>query len=240
MGAKKFFTTKKIVLFSIIVAVLVFLFGLLPFSFGSIAKYEIERFGTKSFKANLRLGQVYVSILSGTLVSTSLEIDNPDGFGSGFAIKSGTVTAQANPFSLLRDVTTVNSMVVHSPLINYIKGGGTSNIEKLSANMSSSPHKDEYLNKKKFIIKELVLKNPRVIWHPPIIHTPATFSLPDIRIANIGAGGGINTSEIMTLVLERMIPPVNKALEGEMEKIGSAGKGAIDKVKDKVKGLLNQ
>ncbi|MBT3182521.1 MAG: hypothetical protein HN337_08460 [Deltaproteobacteria bacterium] len=240
MKISKIFTPGKTVAIAVAVIIMTLLFVVLPLSLGSIAKNIVMEYGPDAIGADVVLNHVYISALSGKLKATDLEIGNPKSYGRGFSIKAPSIKATAKPFAVFRKEIVIDSVVVDNMLINYIKAGKADNIDALRRNVDKSTSDSWLMKDRKFVIKSLLLKSPRVIWHPPIIKKSVTFDLPDIHMTNVGEGGALSSSEVMSLIISKMLPPVSRAISLNAEQLKSDTENKARKVESKVKQFFKR
>ncbi|MFH1652947.1 MAG: hypothetical protein ABIE74_02725 [Pseudomonadota bacterium] len=232
----KIFTPKKVIALAVFVVIFVLLFVVLPLSLGSIVKFGAERLGKKTLQADLVLGKVYISPLSGSALISDLSIGNPKGFGRGDALYAPEISVKMKPMAIFKKTIEVNRVVIKSPAINYIESGRKwSNIDQLQKNAESPSGDDKKSDGKKFVIKTLIIQAPTVRWYPDIPgHKAITIKLSDIIINDVGEGGSVDTTKIIAMILKKMLPSIHKNILKEM------GKGKIQGIGHGIKDLFRK
>ena len=205
-----------------------------------IIKDVIIEYAPKAIGAEVSVNHVYISPLSGTFAATDVEIGNPEGWGDGFAVKAPNISASAKPMAIFSKLIKVDKVVVDSPLINYLESKGSSNIDALSRHGGEAEQKSWFMKDRKFVIKTLILKSPRVIWHTPLVDKAVVIDLPDIVMSNVGEGGGLSSSKVISLVMGKMVPPVSSAVKLKAKKLGHDVSRGARKLGDKIEGLFKK
>jgi hypothetical protein len=242
MKIAKWFTPKRTIILSSCVVVLVFVFLLLPFMAGTFIKTVAEGVASKKLETYVVLGGMYVQPLVGRARIQGLHIANPEGFGSGDAISASSVKIRMSPLAIFRENVEISQIIVSGIFIDYIKSSGGSNLDKLQSNVSRSHHKESSLDGGKLVIKKLVIEGASVRLHlPPPVDTAMTVDLPDMTLTNVGANGGVDSAQIIALMIGRMLPSIRSNMLSEVKNATkNAGERGVKNIGKDIKGVFKK
>jgi uncharacterized protein involved in outer membrane biogenesis len=229
-------------------------------SLGKIVKNRANVLGPQIAKVDVTLDNASVWIFPGRAQLTGLTIGNPPTCKSKVAVKIGDISVRLNPLTALSEKMIIDSVIVKSPEITLEGGLKKNNLTQIQQNV------EDYLNggaapaadqpsapagaskpSMKFQVNELVISGAKL--HViSLFKTGANISmpLPEIRMANLGAGeGGLTSPEIIHKALAAVL---NSIAENAADTVSNLGKDAVSKAKkfdfkkagEKLKGIFGQ
>ncbi len=227
---------KKVILISggIIIVLIVVGIIVIGSNIGGIIKKAVNTYGPDITKTELRLGDVNVSIFSGSVKLKDFFLGNPTGFQSPYAMKVNSVSVDIDLGSLTSDTIVINKIEIISPEISYEKSARSDNFQTIMNNVTSSskhenkakeePGKKEEAGKKIFI-KDFIIKQAKVLVSTPMVKRSFTTTLPDIHLQNIGGDkGGVPPSEavqkIVAVLYQKLTSPeINKLVNENLKSL---------------------
>jgi len=218
---KWFFIIGGIVIVIIIVGIII-----VASNIGGIVKKAVNEYGPKITKTELRLGEVDVSIFSGSVELEDFFLGNPKGFRTPYAMKVDSIDVDVQLRSLAGDTIVINKIEIDEPDINYEKTSGTDNFQAIMNNVASTSKKEKSARMqkqskegpgKKIFIKDLIIKEPKVRVSVPRLNRSFKVTLPDIHLKNIGEDkGGVVPAEavrrVVQVLYEKLTSPEMKSL----------------------------
>lgn len=185
-----------------------------------------------------------------------LTIGEPPGFGDAPALELGRAGLRLDPWAVFDDPVTIDGITVEGLHVRFIWRDGRSNLtalkqrlDELAARWESSDQAEEGPALR---IRELLLADIRVTVTGELPDAIAgtigarnrsgerTLTLADMTLTDIGGRDGVPASEALRLVLQALIPQIEKAARSQLA--DWAGRKLKKKVKnkalDKLRGLL--
>ncbi|MBM4309913.1 MAG: AsmA family protein [Deltaproteobacteria bacterium] len=252
---------KKVMIIGLLL--IVFIAGVLVFGaskLGPLIKTAVNTYGPQLTKTELRLGDVSISLLSGTAELRDFFLGNPQGFASPEAVRVGSISIDIDKKSIAGDTIIIHSIEVIAPAITYEKKRGTDNFQAIANNVSSGssrprPAKDSAKQEQKsepgknILIENFILKQGTVTLAASLAGgTVISATLPDIHLKNIG-GQGASPQQVFAEILMALHQQVTSATVTdvlnqrlkELEKnLGGSLRQQADSVKDTVKGIFGK
>lgn len=195
--------------------------GVAVFSIDSIAKRGIESGGTYALGVPTTLDSASVGILGGTFSMSGLKVANPPGYGSSPFMSLGSGGVAVSLSSLREPVVQLPRLGLDNLSVSLEKKGGTANynvildnLKKLSSGGSSKKSGE---NEKKFVIKELSLKNIKIgvdlLGAPGGVGNLAKVTIPidEINLQNVGqtgtgvAGTGVTMEQLSSIIVQAVL-----------------------------------
>jgi len=254
----------KKVLIIIVAAVVIFVAVLIigASKLGPIIKTAVNTYGPQLTKTELRLGDVSVSLLSGTVKITDFFLGNPKGFTSSEAMKVGSMYIDIDEKTITGDTIVIKTIEVVAPAITYEKKRRTDNFQTIANNVSSAsspktPEKESAKQEasgpaKQLLIRDFILKQGTVTLATALTGGKAvTARLPDIHLKNIG-GQGASPQKVFGEIfkaLQQQITSgsVKDALNQNLKELGKSldslegeAKKQAEGFKGTVKGLFEK
>jgi uncharacterized protein involved in outer membrane biogenesis len=265
---KKNILLKKIILFTFLGLVVVFVAGVLVVGLhlGDIVKAGMERVGPRITQTSLTVNSVNLALLSGSAGVNGLVLGNPEGYQAPQSISVGKASVSLSPGSILSDKIVIHSVEVRNVEITF-EGNplGANNLTKLMDNVDSlTPAADQAATNapaattsagekkpaKKFEVDDFVITDAEI--HADItgfVHKVITVPLPDIHLTDLGKGNdGITAADLTQKILHAVTINTIQALASSATGLGksavqSAGKAAgegVDQVKKGLGGLFGK
>ncbi|HYR02563.1 MAG TPA: hypothetical protein VES58_04405, partial [Syntrophobacteria bacterium] len=155
---KKFSLVSAIILLALIVVIAVGLSNL-----GPIVTKAINIYGPRLTKTEVTVGNVDISLLSGTAMLTDFILGTPKGFTSPETLKVRSIYVDVDEGSLLGDSPVIDRIEAVRPEIFYEKRGGTDNLKEILDAMKGEQKKSEPSSTskppgKRLLIKDLILR----------------------------------------------------------------------------------
>ncbi len=229
---------------------------------GPIIKTAVNTYGPQLTKTDLSLGDVSISLLSGTAKLSDFSLGNPRGFSSVEAVRVGSIFIDIDEKSITGDTIVINTIEVVAPAITYEKTRGTDNFQTIANNVSTPsgaaapekerPKQGESGPGKKILIKNFILKQGTVTLASALAGGQAiTARLPDMHLKNIG-GTGASPQQVFGEIFRALQQQITsgsvhdalnqglKELGKNLDAIGEDVKKQAGDMKDTFKGLLGR
>jgi uncharacterized protein involved in outer membrane biogenesis len=216
-----------------------------------IARNAIVNYASEMTGAEVVLDAITIDVLSGKCILKNLQVGNPKGFKTPYALKVDQFSVEIDPASIAKEVIEVKKINIDSPDIIYEKGDDMTNFEALQKNVSrytaeeknSSDSENHEKESKKLIVKKFDMTNTKVAVSAAFMKGETiSINLPDIHLSNIGQSkGGVTPGELgqelVVAIKKQLAESISfKSLvekSGEVVKsIGDAAGNAVKKLKD--------
>jgi hypothetical protein len=243
-----------------IVALAVVVLASSIFFLGRIVKKGIETVGPRATQVEVKLDSAVVWLLPGRVQLTGLSVGNPPGCKTPVSIKTGDIEVRLNTKSALSHKIIVDSVTVKSLEITLEGGLKKNNLTQIEKNVSDYVGSQTDLSQteakpatsppaagkpgRKFQINELVITGVRL--HVASLFATGvgvTISLPDIRIADLGADqAGITSPEVAQKVLRSLLSSIATNAPDALGKLGQDAGKAFDfkKAGEKLKNMFKK
>ncbi len=174
-----------------------------------IARSGVQFAATRALGVQTTLGSLHIGILSGHVSMGNLAVANPANMQfttpDFLALKSGSVDVSLG--SLLGNTVVVPHLELDGLSINLEKNkDGQANYDVILAHMksqeSTSAQPASQKPGKKFVIKELVIKNLSVQAQMPLTSASMPVKVDEIVLHDVGSGGNMNMSEVAGVVVK--------------------------------------
>jgi len=226
------------------------------YSIDTIARRAIESGGTYALGVPTTLDSASVGIFGGTFSMSGLKVANPPGYGSSPFMSLGSGGVAVTLSSLREPVVQLPRLTLDNLNVSLEKKSGAANfnvildnLKKLSSGSTSKGGGSE----KKFVIKELSLKNINVgvdlIGGPGAIGDLTKIKIPinEIKLENVGqtgtgvAGTGVTLEQLASIIVQAVLAAAAEKgngilpaeILGELQG-GLANLGQLDKLGMKV------
>ena len=220
----------------------------LAFNYLDVAvKWALEHYGPIVAGVPVKVREVQISPRNGRGAVRSLEIGNPEGFGSGSAARFGEIRLQIDPATITEPVIVVRELTVEQPVLLYARVNGTTNLDAIQKNIEAYAKggADEGSAqtrsggkprgaKRRFIVERLTLRGAKVtMTNPALKGQGITFDLPDITLRDVGKRqGGLTASELANVVANALIQRIAQKVLTNVELLKKGGvEGAVDALK---------
>ena len=242
---------KKILLsvLALLVVLVISAVGYLYFSLNTLVKKAVETVGPRITKTDVRLSSANISPFSGSGSLNGFVIGNPEGFGKEPALRFGSIQVKVDKATLLKEVITVDSVIIRNPdilLEGTLRGNNLGKLLqniKSSSSSKSSEEKASSKESKKFVVKEVVISGIKLRLAASALDQKVeqTIPLPEIRLQNIGSdGSGVSASQLATQILA---PLLQSAVTEGVNSLAKQGLRELQKnggaqIENAVKGLF--
>ena len=221
---------KKFLIFIFSLSIISIIFVI--FFSDTIIKKTFESILSNNLNRSVKIDDFDVGYLSGEVNLKQIEIDNKDFPGKLLVVERAF--AKLDALSFYEDVIVIDNVVLDGISVNYffdITNRARSNFTSLKRTLESKTRSPRNSDDKKFLIKQLDIKNIDVSASSTELNLNQTVKLSDLKFENLG-----NTEEsknYKTIVRETL----EKAYNEIKDKLAS---GAIDQdvIKDKIKDKL--
>lgn len=180
---KKFLLFAVLFLFTMIVAVAIFL--------DTLAGRALETLGTKALGTEVQVGFVHVSLVNGPSSIHNLVIQNPPGYPKGVALSVKKIVFRLSLLSILSPLITIHEIEIDHARIYYIGGGAHgSNLGALGhlSGKQFPPTVSKGAYQKKIEIGTVIIRDMQVSGETALGR--ATLKIPFVQVNHIGAPSG--------------------------------------------------
>ena len=197
-----------------------------------IIKKSFESILSNNLNRSVKIGDFDVGYLSGEVNLKQIEIDNKDFPGKLLVVEQAF--AKLDALSFYEDVIVIDNIVLDGISVNYffdITNRARSNFTSLKRTLESKTRSSGKPNDKKFLIKQLNIKDINVSASSTKLNLNQKVKLSDFKFENLG---NTKESENYKTIVREML---EKAYNEIKDKLAS---GAIDQdvIKDKIKDKL--
>ena len=205
----------------VIIAAVFFIYS----SLDSIIEKAIEKYGSEITQAKVSLDGVKISPTSGQGALMGLQIGNPKGFSSDYAINIGTTKITIDIKSITKDPIIIKEIYIDKPSVIYeltSKGNNFSAIVKNvqeyggAADKKTKPADSKKAGKEgpKLIIEKLRINNGEVkVEAAALKGKDITTKLPNIYLKDIGKSkGGASPGEVAEKIMAILTKKIGSAV----------------------------
>ncbi len=205
----------------VIIAAVFFIYS----SLDSIIEKAIEKYGSEITQAKVSLDGVKISPTSGQGALMGLQIGNPKGFSSDYAINIGTTKITIDIKSITKDPIIIKEIYIDKPSVIYeltSKGNNFSAIVKNvqeyggAADKKTKPADSKKAGKEgpKLIIEKLRINNGEVkVEAAALKGKDITAKLPNIYLKDIGKSkGGASPGEVAEKIMAILTKKIGSAV----------------------------
>ena len=247
----------KIMLVGLVAAGLagILFFATLPMWLGPAIKAAVEQVGPRLTKTTVKLGEVEISPWHGLVQIKGLEVGNPAGFKAPTAMKLGTARIRMNMLSILSGTAVIHEILVEAPELTWEGGLSKSNFTTIQDNVTSASPKGpekaaaEQPEKRasssfsiKLLIEDFTFREGKMAAHVdagPIGQSDLSLRLPSVHLTDIGKEtGGATPEQAVSAVFSAITRSATGAVTDSIKPMGEAGKGAVSKAGESLKGLF--
>ena len=216
-----------------------------------IIQTAVEEAGSQVTQVDVTLAGVTLDIAGGKAGLNDLQVGNPDGFKTDYAMALGEVSVAMDPATVTENVIVVKEVIVDGPKITYELSGTDSNIATIQKNVenfagavggsggsgeTSSSSSEEG---PKVVIENLYIRGGEVAVSAGFLEGKKMgVGLPEIHLTDIGKdSGGASPAEVAAKVLDAISTAVISSvatldLGSMVEGAGAVLEGAGDILKD--------
>lgn len=236
-------------------------------SFDSIVKEVIERYGSAATKVAVHADAVGLSLLGGSAAINQLTVANPSGFSSTNAFRLDNIHVLIDIGTIRSNPLVINEITIVAPEVHFEIGqNGESNVDVIRRNLTqyrsgasggaastgsseptpALPTNNEPADAQRFLIKKLSIQNAQLAIDASALGGERrVIKLPDTEETDIGArSGGATGGEVAAVVVRALVRDVAATVaaakvEQALEKSigGETGKAVGEGVGEAVKGV---
>ena len=223
---------KKILIFTICLIITLFIFAILFRDL--IVKKTFESILSNNLNRVVEIGSFDVGYLSGEVNLEKIEINNKDFPGKLLIVDKAF--AQLDAMSFYEDTIKIDNILLDGININYftnINNRVNNNFNSLKRTLENKNRQASKPDSKKFLIKQLDIKNIQVSATSLELNLTHKVVLNDMKFTNLGNANG---SKNYNILAREIIEIANREIK---EKIAA---GAVDEevIKDKIKEQLKK
>ena len=253
---------KKKVVFLSGFAVTILILGLIAYKtwdpLDKIMELAIENYSSNILGAEVQIDKVQLNLAEGQTSLHGLNIGNPAGYKTDYAMQLDLVKVTLDFESLASDVMVINEVMLVSPSIIYEMAAGGSNLDKLAYNAqrhssgASKTDKSDGAVGKKMIIENFFIREGQVsVSHKILKGKSLTVAMPDIHLKDIGKNdNGASPAQVAEQIIDNVKSGVGVAaaslslgntFDSGVKVLKKGATAVMDKAKnagDKLKGIF--
>lgn len=205
----------------------------------NLVQSAISKYGSAMTGATVQVAGVKIKAADGRGALKGLQVGNPAGFKTPYAVKADSIELEVEVASLTKDVVLVKRIAVLAPEVIYEKGEAMTNFDAIQNNIA------QYLGPstssgpgKKLIVQEFTIRGAKAQASAAFMDgKTVTVPLPDIQLRDLGkAKGGITPGELGQEITNALEKRLTSAVS--FDKLMNSVGGALDKAGNAVKGLF--
>ncbi|MFZ2302637.1 MAG: hypothetical protein WAW10_12325 [Gallionella sp.] len=227
---------KGLMAFALAVLLLLGTMFFLRGSLDGFVKNAIEHYGSAMTGASIKIGKLEIRTTDGQTIISNLEIGNPAGFKTPYALKVDKIDVVVDMSTLTADVVVIRKIVIAAPNVIYEKGEAMTNFDAIQKNIATylGPSKtgEKDSGGKKLIVEQLLIRDAKAEASAPILAgKTVAIPLPNITLNDIGkAKGGVTPGELGQTIAGAIKQKLTAgfsfdSLSEAVGKVGSAIKG---------------
>lgn len=231
---------KKIIV-SLVVLILLIAGGAY-FYVDALVKSGIEVVGSRVLGTSVTVSSVAILPLNGSGTLRGLNVGNPEGFNSDYAMQLEEIAINLNTRSLFTDVVEIESVTIVQPRITYETRITTDNIRALMNNLPDSGATDDAAapsaqGGKRLIVREFRMVDPQLNLVAVVVTAP--IPLPDIVLRDIGEDGdSATTAEVLRTVLGALSRVIIQAELPSVDELRRQAEGRLRQGVEEVENSL--
>lgn len=205
----------------------------------NLVQSAIGKYGSAMTGATVQVAGVKIKAADGKGTLKGLQVGNPAGFKTPYAVKADSIELEVEVASLTKDVVLIKRIAVLAPEVIYEKGEAMTNFNAIQKNIA------QYLGPstssgpgKKLIVQEFTIRGAKAQASAAFMDgKTVTVPLPDIQLRDLGkAKGGITPGELGQEITNALEKRLTSAVS--FDKLMNSVGGALDKAGNAVKGLF--
>jgi hypothetical protein len=190
-------------------------------SLDGLVASAIRTYGPQITRVPVKLGAVTVQPTDGSATLQNLELGNPPGFKTPYALAVARISMRLDVASLAKNVIVIHELAIEQPEVVYDYASGGSNLEIIQRNIErtiaerSGPDapKTPAGEEKKVVIENLTIRGARAKVSAALLQGRAvTVPLADVHLTDIGKkSNGVAPAEAARQVASALTHNVAKA-----------------------------
>ena len=203
-----------------------------------LIRQNIITIGSEATQSPVKLNSANFSLRSGLGRLKQLQISNPEGFNSAYALTAKYIDVTIDPKSIMNDVIVIENISINNAsLIAEEQGYKTLNLHQLHQNINhyllENTEQSSSVNPKRYVIENISLTNSnlRLVtekFGDKVIEIPA-LAIKDISQPKTGLSAQQLAPAILNPILDHATGEVKSVLS---QLTGSHGKDALKKMAD--------
>lgn len=184
-----------------------------------VVENSIADYGSAMTRVRVGVDAVKIATDSGKRSLGTIEIGNPAGFHSEYAVRAEKIDVRLDLASMFEDVVIIRLIVVNGPTVNYEKSATMTNFDSIRRNIVDylrHAGADESLGKR-LIVEELTICNAKAWASAPAMGAKkVSIPLRDITLRNIGvAQRGLTPGELGLELAQALEARLSRAVSFE-------------------------
>jgi hypothetical protein len=226
----------KIVVY-LIVALILLTFGL-TLTLDSIVKSNIESTGSELLQTDMTVDRVSLSLFQRHGSLNGIQIENPEGFESGDALRIHSIDIRMNPFSLLSGTVVIEELEIQNLEIFFQLKATGSNLGRLRSNLQEQVPETGDTATKNIIIDRFLMQETSLTVHVDVEDVePFTATLTQVERTGIGRDEETDLNGVMKIVLDEILQEA--AREGRNIMLREGGRRLLDQAEDAIRNLFD-
>ncbi len=218
------------------VAIIVIVFGL-SLTLDSIVKSNIESTGSELLHTNMTVDRVSLSLFQRHGSLNGIQIENPEGFESGDALRIHSINIRMNPFSLLAGTVVIEELEIQNLEIFFQLWATGSNLGRLRSNLQEQVPEPDDTDTRNIIIDRFLMQETSLTVHVDVEDVdPFTATLSQVERTGIGRDEETDLNGVMKIVLDEILREA--AREGRNIMLREGGRRLLDQAEDAIRNLF--
>ncbi len=220
--------------------------GFLVYNINSVVKNGIEVVAPEVLGVPVIVGDVRISLLTGSGVISGIKVGNPEGYQADYAMEVDEVRITLEPLSIGSDQIRIKEMIIDSPSITYEGNLMESNLDQLQKNAEARVPDDagDETGSSSVRIDHLRVNNASIGVQLSFLDRPLSLVLPGIELNDIGRNGDASAADVihqvMVAVNRSVVPLIRENSGGLRDRLKEATDKISDRIGDKLKGLFKR
>lgn len=210
----------------------------------TLVKEAIMTHASAMTQAKVSVGAVDIRSEDGTGIIRDMQVSNPAGFKTAYALKVKEVELTVDMTTLPRDVVRIRTIAIKAPDVIYEKGATLTNFDVLHQNIMTAvgiADQDHggHTSSKRLTVELLTVRNATVqVSAPFMAGKTLAVALPDITLRDLGkAKGGLTPEEMGQEVAQAFKQKLSTAVSFD-KLVAQSGAQMLDKANKAIKGLF--
>jgi len=210
---------------------------------GNLVKDGIETYAPDYLGADVDVDAVDLSLTEGSGTLWGLRVGNPQGFGSGDAMRLGEIKVVLDTDKISVELVVLKQVKIDGAEIAAVAKGKATNFQQLMDNVTAAAGLEETDTQSdsetRFIVERFDFTNAKASVSSDVLGD-LSLTIPDIHLKGVGReSGGVVAAELAKQVMEPIYQQVSKAMvaQGLNLDIEGLASGLKEKVGEKLGGL---
>lgn len=221
-----------------------------------IVRTAIETYGTEAIGSQVSVGSVEISLSEGLAIISDFTIANPEGFSNRNLLSFSELAVDLDMANISQDLVGISRITTRDPFVSYERANGTSNLDVISARLSSgSPQEPESAGAESQMLLQVdsvTIDNIQASVSDARLQRSVDVTLGDIQLANLAGTPAEITQQILRPVISQLARNagsafagmaanlMNEQLDAQMENIENRANEARQETQDSINENLNE